>query len=131
VAPLDDAAVPMIGSHLFEVLRGRDNLVFANSRRNVEIYGDHMRQLCEQKHVPNEFWPHHGSLSKELREHAESVLKDPQVPASVICTTTLEMGIDVGTVETVAQIGPPPSVAGLRLWTAWFTLNHSHLCRRA
>jgi ATP-dependent helicase Lhr and Lhr-like helicase len=114
VAPLDDAAVPMIGSHLFEVLRGRDNLVFANSRRNVEIYGDHMRQLCEQKHVPNEFWPHHGSLSKELREHAESVLKDPQVPASVICTTTLEMGIDVGTVETVAQIGPPPSVAGLR-----------------
>jgi len=114
VGALDDAAVPMVGGHLFEVLRGKDNLVFANSRRTVEIYGDHMRRLCEQAHVPNEFWPHHGSLSKELREHAESVLKDPRVPASVICTTTLEMGIDVGTVETVAQIGAPRSVASLR-----------------
>jgi ATP-dependent Lhr-like helicase len=114
VDPLDDAAVPMIGAHLFGVLRGKDNLIFANSRRNVEIYGDHLRLLCEQAHVPNEFWPHHGSLSKELREHAEKVLKDPTVPASVVCTTTLEMGIDIGSVATIAQVGVPPSVAGLR-----------------
>jgi ATP-dependent helicase Lhr and Lhr-like helicase len=114
VDPLDDAAVPMIGAHLFDTLRGKDNLIFANSRRNVELYGDHLRRLCEESQVPNEFWPHHGSLSKELREHAETVLKDPAKPASVVCTTTLEMGIDVGTVETVAQIGCPPSVAGLR-----------------
>lgn len=114
VDPLDDAAVPMIGAHLFEVLRGKDNLIFANSRRNVEIYGDHLRSLCEHARVPNEFWPHHGSLSKELREHAESVLKDPAVPASVVCTTTLEMGIDIGSVATIAQVGAPPSVAGLR-----------------
>jgi ATP-dependent helicase Lhr and Lhr-like helicase len=114
VDQLDDAAVPMIGAHLFEVLRGKDNLIFANSRRNVEIYGDHLRRLCEQARVPNEFWPHHGSLSKELREHAESVLKDPNIPASVVCTTTLEMGIDIGSVATIAQVGAPPSVAGLR-----------------
>lgn len=111
---LDDAAVPMIATHLFEALRGKDNLVFANSRRNVEIYGDHLRVMCEQAHLPNEFWPHHGSLSKELREHAEKVLKDPTIPASVVCTTTLEMGIDIGSVATIAQVGVPPSVAGLR-----------------
>lgn len=114
VDPLDDAAVPMIGAHLFEVLRGKDNLVFANSRRNVEIYGDHLRRLSDQAHVPNEFWAHHGNLSKEIREHAEAALKDPYVPASVVCTTTLEMGIDIGTVATIAQIGVPPSVAGMR-----------------
>lgn len=114
IDPLDDAAVPMIGAHLFEVLRGKDNLIFANSRRNVEIYGDHLRRMCEQARVPNEFWPHHGSLSKELREHAETVLKDPSIPASVVCTTTLEMGIDIGSVATIAQVGVPPSVAGLR-----------------
>ena len=111
---LNDAAVPMIGAHLFEVLRGKDNLIFANSRRNVEIYADHLRQLSEQARVPNEFWPHHGSLSKELREHAETVLKDPAIPASVVCTTTLEMGIDIGSVATIAQVGAPPSVSGLR-----------------
>ncbi len=114
VDPSDDAAVPTIGAHLFEVLRGKDNLIFANSRRNVEIYADHLRRLSEQTRVPNEFWPHHGSLSKELREHAERVLKDPTVPASVVCTTTLEMGIDIGSVATIAQIGVPPSVSALR-----------------
>lgn len=114
VDPLDDAAVPMIGAHLFETLRGKDNLIFANSRRNVEVYSDHLRGLCEQARVPNEFWPHHGSLSKELREHAEGVLKDPNIPASIVCTTTLEMGIDVGSVATIAQVGVPPSVSGLR-----------------
>jgi len=114
VDSLDDAAVPMIGTHLFDVLRGKDNLIFANSRRNVEIYGDHLRQLCEQARVPNEFWTHHGSLAKEIREHAEAVLKDPNIPASVVCTTTLEMGIDIGSVATIAQVGVPPSVAALR-----------------
>ena len=114
VDPLDDAAVPMIGAHLFEVLRGKDNLVFANSRRNVEIYADSLRRMSETARVPNEFWPHHGSLSRELREHAEAVLKDSATPASVVCTTTLEMGIDIGSVATIAQIGAPPSVAGLR-----------------
>jgi ATP-dependent Lhr-like helicase len=114
VDPVDDAAVAMIGAHLFEVLRGKDNLIFANSRRNVEIYGDHLRRLCEQARVPNEFWPHHGSLSKELRDHAETVLKDLNMPASVVCTTTLEMGIDIGSMATIAQVGVPPSVAALR-----------------
>ena len=114
VDPLDDAAVPMISAHLFDVLRGKDNLVFANSRRNVEIYADALRGMSEAAHVPNEFWPHHGSLSRELREHAEAVLRDPTTPASVVCTTTLEMGIDIGSVSTIAQVGAPPSVAGLR-----------------
>ena len=114
VDSLDDAAVPVIAAHLFEVLRGKDNLVFANSRRNVEIYADYLRRLSEQASVPNEFWPHHGSLSKELREHAEKILKDTAIPASVVCTTTLEMGIDIGSVATIAQVGVPPSVAGMR-----------------
>lgn len=114
VDPLDDAAVSLIGAHMFQVLRGKDNLIFANSRRNVEIYGDHLRVMCEEARLPNEFWPHHGSLSKELREHAESVLKDTNTPASVVCTTTLEMGIDIGSVATIAQVGVAPTVAGLR-----------------
>src|SRR3546814_17092430 len=70
--------------------------------------------LCETQQVPNEFWPHHGSLSKEIREETEAALKQKERPATAICTTTLELGIDIGAVKSVAQIGSPPSVASLR-----------------
>ena len=63
--------------------------------------------------MPNEFFPHHGNLSKEEREHVEARLKGP-MPTTAICTSTLEMGIDIGSVRSVAQIGAPPAVAALR-----------------
>lgn len=103
-----------IADHLYKVLRGSNNLIFPNSRAQVEWYADQLRRRCEQNGVPNEFWPHHGSLSKDLREQAEQALKAGTHAASAICTTTLELGIDIGNIKTVAQIGSPPSVASLR-----------------
>ncbi|WXH31948.1 DEAD-box ATP-dependent RNA helicase CshA [Myxococcus stipitatus] len=103
-----------VGAHLFKTLRGTHNLVFANSRANVELYADLLRRLCEKARLPNEFFPHHGNLSKELREEAEAALKAKQRPVSLVCTTTLEMGLDVGSVQSIAQVGVPPSVASLR-----------------
>ena len=103
-----------IAQDLYHVLRGSSHLIFANSRQRVEIIADLLRRLCEQNRVPNEFWPHHGSLSKEIREDSEAALKESGRPATAVCTSTLEMGIDIGFVDSIAQIGPPPSVAGLR-----------------
>ena len=103
-----------IAAHLYKALRHSNNLVFPNSRRQVEAYADHLRRCCDAEGVANVFWPHHGSLSRELREHTERALKDRSRPATAICTTTLELGIDLGAVKSVAQIGPPPSVASLR-----------------
>ena len=103
-----------IGRHLFQHLRGTRNLVFANSRRNVETFTSTLADLSEKAGVPNEFLPHHGSLSAELRDEAETRMRDGQLPTSVICTTTLELGIDIGDIDSVAQIGPPPSVSALR-----------------
>ncbi len=107
-------AVRAITDHLYATLRGRDNLVFANSRGDVEIYTDRLNQRCAAANVPTEFLPHHGNLSKELREHAEGRLKDRTTPTTVICTSTLEMGIDIGSVDSVAQLDAPFNVAGLR-----------------
>ena len=107
-----DAAA--IAADLWRVLRGGRHIVFTNRRADVEIYADLLRGRAERERVPAEFWPHHGSLSKELREDAESALKDTTKPATVIATTTLELGIDVGSVESVAQIGPATSVAAMR-----------------
>ena len=111
----DEPAMPaMIATHLFQSLRGTNNLVFPNSRREVERYTHLLNQLCQKSRLPKEFFPHHGSLSKELRSETEAALKQHDHPATAICTNTLELGIDIGAVKSVAQIGSPPSVASLR-----------------
>ncbi len=103
-----------LGAHLFKVLRGSNNLVFPNSRREVERYTHLLNRMCETRQVPVEFWPHHGNLSKEIRAETEAALKQQERPATAVCTNTLELGIDIGAVKSVAQIGPPPSVASMR-----------------
>ncbi len=101
-----------ISEHLFKILRGSNNLVFPNSRVKVEFYADALRQKSE-KFGDNEFFPHHGNLSKEIREETEFALKSKKA-VTAICTTTLELGIDIGDIKNVAQIGSAPSVASLR-----------------
>lgn len=103
-----------VGRELYRSMRGSHNLVFANSRRRVEIFADLLRRQCEADGIPNEFWPHHGSLSKLVREETEAALKDNSRPSSAISTSTLELGINIGAVKAVAQIQAAPSVASLR-----------------
>lgn len=110
----NDGSVRAVAEDLFRVLRGSNNLVFANSRNQVEKYTDLLTQISESERLPNEFWAHHGNLSKELRQEVEAALKDNSRPASAICTSTLELGIDIGAVKSIAQIGTPNSVASLR-----------------
>jgi ATP-dependent helicase Lhr and Lhr-like helicase len=110
----EETGLPQVAADLYQALRGQDNLVFANARGTVELLAARLRDLCEASGVPNEFLPHHGNLSKELREDAEAALKDHSRPATAVATTTLEMGIDIGSVHSVAQVGAPPSVAALR-----------------
>lgn len=109
-----DGSIQDISDDLFKKLRGTSNLIFANRRTDVEGYADLLRRLSDSKHVPNEFWPHHGSLAKELREDVEEKLKDTSRPSTAVCTSTLELGIDIGAVTSIAQIGTPPSVASMR-----------------
>ena len=109
--PADRAA---IADHLFQTMRATDNLVFANSRAAVETYADMISRRAAYAGTRAEFLAHHGSLSKEIREHVEERLKDPAIPVTAICTSTLELGIDVGSVDSVAQVGAPPTVNALR-----------------
>lgn len=107
-------ALDDISDHLFVSLRGENNLVFGGSRRTVEATADRLRRRSDRANVPNEFFPHHGSLSKTLREELEERLKAGDLPTTAICTSTLELGIDIGSVKSVAQIGPPRSLSSLR-----------------
>ena len=103
-----------VANDLFRTLRGHSNLFFAGSRQRVEAYTDALSQRCEDAGVPNEFFAHHGNLSKSEREDVELRLREDPRPTTAIATTTLELGIDVGDVESVAQLGPGFSVSSLR-----------------
>jgi ATP-dependent Lhr-like helicase len=103
-----------IATHLFKTLRGTHNLVFAGSRQSVELFSDLLREISEKERAPLEFYPHHANLAKEHRAFVEDRLKSREAPVTAVCTSTLELGIDIGEIESVAQIGPPFSVAALR-----------------
>jgi ATP-dependent Lhr-like helicase len=105
---------PALAQDVFSALRGTTNLVFCNRRAGVEVLADQLRRLSEARGVPNEFLPHHGSLARDIRLDVEERLKQHDQPCTVICTNTLELGIDVGRVSSVGQIDSPHSVASLR-----------------
>ena len=103
-----------LGEHIFKTTLGSNNLVFTNSRARVETYTHLLQGFCKSQSITNEYWPHHGSLSKQLREETEAALKSKIYRTTAVCTSTLELGIDIGPVISVAQVGSPPSVASLR-----------------
>lgn len=99
---------------LYQLCRGDSHLIFANSRQRTEAISARLSDLCQQQHVPNEFFPHHGSLAKELRETLEARLQKESLPTTAVCTMTLELGIDIGKVSSVVQVTAPHSVSSLR-----------------
>jgi ATP-dependent Lhr-like helicase len=99
---------------IFRQMRGSTNLIFTNSRAKTEYIAQKLSELSEQYNIPNEFFPHHGSLAKDLRENLETRLKEGKFPTTVTCTQTLELGIDISNVNSVAQVDAPQSVSSLR-----------------
>src|SRR4051812_42228245 len=84
----------------------RTTLVFVNTRRAAERA---TRALSERLGA-DQVAAHHGSLSKERRLDAEQRLKGGSLPA-LVATASLELGIDIGEVDLVCQIGSPRSIA--------------------
>lgn len=112
--PVELMYMRQIAEHIFNTVRGKNGLVFAGSRANVEAYADLLRRATERLGVPEEFFAHHANLSRPHREHVEKRLQEAKLPTSAVCTSTLELGIDIGAVENVAQIGAPWTVSSLR-----------------
>ncbi|MBW1253709.1 DEAD/DEAH box helicase [Pantoea allii] len=111
---LQSSAEHDVCADIFRLCRGDSHLVFANSRKRTESIAATLSDMCEEHIVPNEFFPHHGSLSRELREALEARLQKGNLPTTAVCTMTLELGIDIGKVKSVIQVTPPHSVSSLR-----------------
>lgn len=84
----------------------RTTLIFVNTRRHSERVARHLSERMGAGVVA----AHHGSLSKELRLDAESRLKRGELKA-LVATASLELGIDIGEVDLVCQLGSPRSIA--------------------
>src|SRR5271165_5633443 len=94
-----DRLVELVGQH-------RSTLVFVNTRRMAERLCHELGERMGEENVA----AHHGSLSRKLRLAAEKKLKEGQVRV-LVATASLELGIDVGTVDLVVQINSPRAIA--------------------
>jgi ATP-dependent Lhr-like helicase len=88
------------------ILENRTTLVFVNTRKLSERIAHALGSRLGE----NVVLPHHGSLSRQLRLDAESRLKHGELRA-IVATASLELGIDIGTIGLVCQIGSPRSIA--------------------
>ena len=88
------------------VAEHRTTLVFVNTRRLAERVAHRLAERAGADAV----LAHHGSLSRQLRQQAESDLKAGRLRC-VVATASLELGIDIGSVDLVCQIGSPRSIA--------------------
>ncbi len=68
----------------------------------------HLRQLALKYHTPDVYRVHHGNVSAALREHAEDEMKASEEKLVTGATVTLELGIDIGSLDQVVQIGARP-----------------------
>lgn len=85
--------------------RGRKSLLFAESRGRVERFKTALEDFGVQA------FAHHASLSRELREDAERAFRQGQ-SCCIVCTSTMELGLDVGDLDLVLQLGAPATVSG-------------------
>jgi ATP-dependent Lhr-like helicase len=95
---LYDRLAELIGQH-------RTTLIFVNQRRIAERAARHLAERIGEEHVT----AHHGSLAKEHRHKAEQRLKSGELKA-LVATSALELGIDIGQIDLVCQLGSPRAI---------------------
>jgi ATP-dependent Lhr-like helicase len=96
-----------IHPRLLEIIRSRTStLLFVNARRVAERLAGALNELAGEPIAR----AHHGSLAAAQRSEIEELLKEGRIRA-LVCTSSLELGIDMGAIDLVIQIEAPPSVA--------------------
>lgn len=98
---LVDKVIPIIK-------KSKSSLIFTNTRSFAEIW--YQRLLDRAPELAGIMAMHHGSISRELRDWVEEGLHSEQLKA-VVCTSSLDLGVDFRPVETIIQIGSPKGVA--------------------
>ncbi|MCS4240310.1 ATP-dependent Lhr-like helicase [Myroides gitamensis] len=99
---------------LFKEVYNNKVLIFPNSRGKVEEITHYLLKISKQGNLHTNFFAHHSSVDKSLREYIENFAKtNTYSPFSICCTSTLELGIDIGSVDKVVQIDSTFNIASL------------------
>ncbi|PTX52703.1 ATP-dependent Lhr-like helicase [Melghirimyces profundicolus] len=107
--------VPLeIYKDLRDLSRNHSTMIFCNNRSLVESSSVILNRMAEKENDPGAYLVHHSSIDKTDREFTEQLLKQRDTPRSVICTSTLELGIDIGHMDLVVQLDTTFSVSSLK-----------------
>jgi ATP-dependent Lhr-like helicase len=111
-SPLTPVMANEVWEEIYDGLAGlvethTTTLIFVNTRRHAERVARHLAERIGEDAVTS----HHGSLAREHRLEAEQRLRSGDLRA-LVATASLELGIDIGDVDLVCQLGSPRSIAG-------------------
>ena len=90
------------------IKKGRSTLIFTNTRSQCEIW--YQKLLDLDPDLSGLIAMHHGSISRDLREWVEDAIHEERLKA-VVCTSSLDLGVDFRPVESIIQIGSPKGVS--------------------
>ena len=97
--------------YLFRMTLDKKTIIFTNSREETEFVISNLRVIAAKNKAPDVYRVHHGNVSALLREQTEDEMKTSEDKIVTGATVTLELGIDIGSLDQAVQIGAPISVS--------------------
>lgn len=99
---------------IYEYSKTETMLVFPNTRQKVEMMAANLKKKSQKEKKYISYFSHHASVSKNIRTMVENFAKESNKNLfTICCTSTLELGIDIGAVDSIVQYNAPHSVSSL------------------
>jgi len=97
--------------YLFKMTLDKKTIIFANSREEIEFIMANLREIALRNKAPDVYRVHHGNVSALIRETTEDEMKAEDDKIVTGATVTLELGIDIGSLDQAVQAGAPLNVS--------------------
>ncbi len=110
-----DGKIPIeLYEDIRELTKGSKSIIFCNSRGTVEETTVLLNRLSEREGAGESYYAHHSSIDKKEREYVEKTMAKSNLPKSIVATSSLELGIDIGDVEFIIQMDSTFTVSSLK-----------------